>query len=465
MSETPKHFDFVIIGSGPAGQRAAVSARSAGRSVCIIEEQAALGGACVQTGTIPSKTLREVAFHLSSFRARVGSAFDTQLGEEVQVSHLMARLEEVVEGHVRVVCRELEQAGVVTIHGRGRFLSDSRIEVLAPGGKRTEVTAERVLLATGSRPRTPPEVAIDHEHIFDSDSILSIIYLPRTLIVLGAGVIACEYASIFSALGVRVTIVDRGSRPLPFVDAELTDRWLSVQRARNLTYLGGCEIESVLPHDAGGAVVKLRDGRELQSDKVLCALGRVANLERLNLSAVGLAPNARGLIEVDQYCRTRNPRVYAIGDIIGPPSLASAAIEQGRRAVHDALDRPLGQAAHIVPMGIYTIPEISTVGLSVAEAEQKYGGAIVGTANFCNVARGLINGNTDGICKLVADPTGKKLLGAHLFGDGATELIHVAQMALFANAAPDIFVDNIFNFPTLAEVYRHAALAIIAQRK
>jgi NAD(P) transhydrogenase len=464
-ASTPRRFDVVVFGSGPAGQKAALQARAAGRSVALIEEQAGVGGSCVHFGTIPSKTLRETALHLASFRERSGNVVDVALGEDTQVASLMARLEQVVSGHVEVTRRQLERAGIALFHGRGSFVSPTTAEVLSVGGSRERFEANVFVIATGSRPRTPPEIPVDHEHVLDSDSILSMIYLPRSLVVLGAGVIASEYASIFAALGVQATMVDRGPRPMPFLDPELTERFVGHFEGRGGRYLGGARVRSVAWDGVSSVVTRLEDGTELESDKLLCALGRVANLEHLNVGAAGLTANARGVLEVDEHCRTAVPHIYAVGDVIGPPALASAALEQGRRAMCHAFSLEAGQRAETIPMGVYTIPEMSTVGLSEEEARRKDPNVLVGRARFEEVARGLINGAHEGLLKLVADARGEQLLGAQIIGEGATEIIHVAQMALLANARIEVFVENIFNFPTLAEAYRTAALDIWEQRR
>jgi NAD(P) transhydrogenase len=299
--------------------------------------------------------------------------------------------------------------------------------------------------------------------VLDSDSILSLIYLPRSLTVLGGGVIACEFASLFAALGVEVTMVDSNARPLSFLDPELTARFLAVFERLGGRFLPGQKLESVA-WDGGSAVVtRLLGGASLRSEKCLCALGRVANVAGLDLAAAGIALSPRGHVPVDGELRTCVPHIYAAGDVIGPPALAATAMEQGRRAVRAALGLCLHGSGEHVPIGIYTIPEIASVGLSEAEAVQKHGGALVGRARFEELARAHINGETEGLLKLVAAPDGL-VLGAQIVGEGATELVHVAQMALAGKLTLDAFVDNVFNFPTLAEAYRVAALDAQARR-
>jgi NAD(P) transhydrogenase len=294
--------------------------------------------------------------------------------------------------------------------------------------------------------------------------MLSFMYLPASLTVLGSGVIACEYASIFAALGVQVTIIDRYERPLGFLDAELTQRFVRSFEARGGRFIGQQHIVNVAWDGFSTVVTTLANGATIRSEKLLCSLGRVANVAWLNIAAVGLTCAPSGLLEVDEHCRTAMPHIYAVGDIIGPPALASCAMEQGRRAIRHALGLEVGHPPELIPMGLYTIPEMASVGLNEVEARQRYGGVLVGRARFDELARGQIAGITDGLLKLVADPQGRRLLGVQIIGEGATELIHVGQMGLLAHCDVDTFVDHIFNFPTLAEGYRVAALHIAKQR-
>ena len=458
-----KDFDFVIIGSGPAGQKAALQARQAGASVVVIERERTVGGHCVHYGTIPSKTLRETTLALDSFRARGGRVFDLQVPEGTKVESLMTRLERVIGAHVHYISDQLGRTGIQVIAGRAQFLSPKEIEVVSVTRERTVVTGKNIVVATGSRPRQPTNVPVDHEHILDSDSILSITYLPRSITILGAGVIASEYASIFAALGVEVTMVDRRDRPLGFLDRDLTDAFEASFRRRGGVYFP-CESVNEVTFDGLMTHTYLESGKILKSEKLLCALGRVANLEDLHLENAGLEATARGLLKVDQSLRTSVPHIYAVGDVIGPPSLASSAMEQGRRAACHALGLPAPSTMNLVPAGIYTIPEMSAVGLTEEEAVEKYGGVMTGFAHYEEIARGHVAGVTDGLLKLVCDAAGERVLGIHIVGEGATELIHVGQMGLLMGANIDTFVENTFNFPTFAECYRVAALNIVEKR-
>jgi NAD(P) transhydrogenase len=456
-------YDLIVIGSGPAGQKAAVQGAKQGRRVAIIEQGVGVGGACVHHGTIPSKTLRETAAALASFRRRTGDQLPFEIPETLKVASLMARLDQVVHAHEAYIGAQLARNAVTQIHGRARFLSPHELEVTAVSGTRTTLQAPLIVIAVGSQPRTPPNVPVDHENILDSDSILSLVYLPRSLTVLGAGVVASVYASIFTALGVAVTMIDKGDVPLGFLDPELTSRFREQLEAAGGRFLGGRTVTTVAT-DGVVAHTTLDDGTVLTADKVLCALGRVAVLGPLNLAAAGLAPTARGLIAVDEHCRTAVPHIYAVGDVIGPPGLAASAMEQGRRAVCHALALDPGPPAETIPLGIYTIPEMSSVGITEAQAVARHGGAWVGRARFAEIARGHIMNNPEGFLKMVVHPDGETLLGVHIIGEGATEMIHLGQMALVAHCPVETFVENIFNFPTLAEAYRVAALDIVGQR-
>jgi NAD(P) transhydrogenase len=461
---TAIHFDILVIGSGPAGQKAAIQGAKAGKRVAMIEREPGVGGGCVYRGTIPSKTLRESA--LQADRAKRSSAIpDAHIASNIMVSTLMRRLDQVVASHGDYMMNQLTRNGVILFHGRAHFCSDHLMELLTVDGMKQTLTADTIVIATGSRPRAPAEIPIDHEHILDSDSILSMIYLPRSLTVLGGGIIALEYASIFAALGVQVTIVDRAERPLQFFDAELIRTFVQSFEQAGGRYCGGQAIQDVRWDGISQVVTTLQDGQVLSSDKMLVAVGRQANIEDLNLSATGLTVTEKGTLRVNEHCQTSVSHIYGVGDLIGPPGLASSAMEQGRRAVCHALSLPEGQSANTIPVGIYTIPEMSSIGLDEAAGRKRYRDVMIGRAKFNEIARGQISDIRNGLLKMVADPTGEYLLGVQIVGEGATELIHVGQMALQHGATVDSFVENIFNFPTLAETYRVAALDIVGQRQ
>jgi NAD(P) transhydrogenase len=458
-------FDFVIVGSGPAGQNAAISAANAGRRVLLIEADLRAGGKCVQNGTIPSKTLRETALALRNIGRRTGGVLKSELRGDHTVASLMTRLSSVIHAHQTYIEEQLRRNGIVVWHGRARFQSERVLEVVSPGKAvaRRLVTGEFIVLATGSKPRAPANVPIDHELVLDSDSILSMAYLPSSLIVLGAGVIASEYAAIFASLGVKVTMIDGAARPLAFLDPELTAAFVDELTQMGSIFLAKRKIARVSA-ESGRCEVVLEDGETIVADKVLCALGRIANVGHLGLTEVGVRSTPRGFVEIDEHYRTSLPHVYAVGELIGPPSLASAAMEQGRQAARHALGQGIARAEGLVPFCAYTIPEIASVGLSEDEAIAKYGSALVGRAPYEEIARAHVAACGTGLIKLVASPDGRRLLGVQIVGEGASELVHVGQMALLASAEIDIFVEATFNFPTLAEGYRIAALDIVNRR-
>ncbi|HVU05645.1 MAG TPA: Si-specific NAD(P)(+) transhydrogenase [Polyangiaceae bacterium] len=458
------HYDLVVIGAGPAGQKAAVQGAKAGQRVLVVDREPRAGGACVHHGTIPSKTLRETAAALSAFRARSGGVFEVAENEDLRIQSLLARLEQVVRAHERYIGDQLERNGIELWHGRASFVTPTELEIRTVRGDRRLVSTRFVVIATGSRPRTPPDIAVDHENVLDSDSVLSLTYLPRSLAVLGSGVIASEYASVFAALGVKVVMVDKAERPVQFLDADLTKRFVHSFEKAGGRFAGKTSAESVAWDGVESVVTKLSNGEVLRTDKAFVALGRVANVEDLQLSAAGLALGPRGLVPVDEHCRTAVPNVYAAGDVIGPPSLASTSAEQGRRAVCHALGLPVGAPPEFTPVGVYTIPEMAGVGLTEEQARARHGAVVVGMARFDEVARGQISAIEDGALKLVADGDGRKILGVHVVGEGASDLVHLGQLALVAGMEVDTFVDTIFNFPTLAEAYRVAALEIQKRR-
>jgi NAD(P) transhydrogenase len=411
---------------------------------------AALGG----SSTIVSlqQALARLGMQRTAERLGLGSIATPEF------SQLTGRLDGVVSQYAETVRHQLLRNDIETLHGRARFVSPHELEVMAPNGECRRLEADHVILAVGSTPRCPPGIDIDHEHVLDADSVLSLAYLPESLAVLGAGVIACEYASIFARLGVAVTVIDRGPRPLGFMDPELVDCFL-----RSFADDGGQlwterAVQDVTFDGVSRVVVALDDDTRLEVEKVFVALGRIPAVDALGIDAAGLTAGDRGNLAVDDDGRTAVSHIFAVGDVAGPPALATSAMEQGRRAVRSALGLEQGRFEGQIPVGIYTIPELACVGESKAQAIEAYGGVTVGHARFDEVARGQISDVGEGLLKLVADPDADRLLGVHIAGEGATELIHVGQMALNAGARVEDLVENVFNFPTLAEAYRIAAL-------
>lgn len=456
-------YDIVVIGSGPAGQKAAVQGAKAGKRIALIESNRYIGGHCVHKGTIPSKTLRENALRVSNLR-RFSGMYSFSLSEDITMGSLISNLDNVIKSHDQYIQRQMSRNDIDFLHGRARFLDPHTLEVRSPGGERANLTSEHFIIATGSYPRKADGVPVDHEHIYDSDSILSVNYLPDSLTVLGGGVIASEYASIFQALGTRVTMIDRYPRPLGFLDSDLTDRFVKDFEEHGGRWIGDARVARVEWDGVSSVVTELDNGEVVRSDKLLAAAGRIANVKGLDIGNAGLELNEAGVLSVDGHCRTAVSHIFAAGDVIGPPSLASASMEQGRRASCTALDIELSSMTDTLPMGIYAIPEMSSVGLSEKAALEAHGSVLVGRAMFEEIARGEISSIQNGMLKIVSDSSGEKLLGVHIVGEGATELIHIGQMGLIYGATIDSFVENIFNFPTLAEAYRVAALKIVGQR-
>jgi NAD(P) transhydrogenase len=456
-------YDVIVIGSGPAGQKAAVQAAKAGKKVALIERDNRLGGACVYRGTIPSKTLRENALRVKKMRENAALCH-FELAEDTEMSTLIDRLNQVLKAHDYFMVDQISRNHIDRIHGRARFVSANQIEVKKVKGETERYQAENIVIASGSIPRKPENIPIDHENIFDSDSILSMLYLPRSLTVLGGGVIASEYASIFQALGVKVTMIDRYPLPLGFMDSDLTGKFIASFQEMGGIWLGEKNVKTVEWDGLSQVVTTCEDGTVVRSAKLLCAAGRMANVQHLEIHNAGLTLNEAGNISVDEMLHTSVPHIFAAGDVIGPPSLASASMEQGRRASCNALGIKVGPMSKTIPSGIYGIPELSAVGMTEQQAQKSYGKVVVGRANFEEISRGQINGIRDGMLKIICDAQGEKVLGVQIVGEGATELIHIGQMAMLAHANVDIFVESIFNFPTLAEAYRVAALSVIGQR-
>ncbi|MEM8709436.1 MAG: Si-specific NAD(P)(+) transhydrogenase [Planctomycetota bacterium] len=460
-------YDWIVIGAGPAGQKAALQGAQEGRRVLLVDQGRAPGGECVNRGTIPSKTLRETALHFSQIRKRSANVVQVDLTPNVQLAGLMARLDQVRSVHAVTLTDQLERSGASFLQARARFTGPQSLRLSRPGRADADqhVTAEAIFIATGSRPRQPDDVPVDHECILDSDSILSLVYLPRSLVVLGAGVIAIEFASIFAALGVEVTIVDRHPLPVGFMDEDLSRGFVEAFTGAGGRFIGGQRHESVVTDGLGKVRVTLEGGETIEAEKALCALGRTPNLGRLHLDQAGLTTTARGYLEVSAHGETAVPGIYGAGDVIGPPALASTSMEQGRRAARHALGDPVpDEDFGMVPCGIYTIPEMGSVGLSEAAARDAYGEILVGRAPFRELARGMIQGAEDGFLKLITDASGERLLGCHALGEGSAELVHLGEMAMLGGLGVSTFVERTFNFPTLAEAYRVASLDLLASR-
>jgi NAD(P) transhydrogenase len=451
-------YDLVVIGVGPAGEKGAAQAAYFGKRVACVERAAAPGGAAVHTGTLPSKTLRETAIFLSGFRQRELYGLTVQLTPDLAVPRLLSRKDAVRDQEVQRIRWNLDRHGVTHVEGAARFVDPHTIEVTGGGQAPRRVTAEVFLVATGSRPHHPPDLPFDDEDVDDSDTILQLDRLPSSLLVVGAGVIGCEYASMFAAMRVPVTLVEGRTRLLPFLDLEIAERLQSSMQALGVTFRMGETTKSVQRVAGRGIVTTLASGAEIATDKVLASSGRSGWTAGLDLEALGVVVDKRGYVAVDADYRTAVPSVYAAGDVIGFPALASTSMEQARVAVCHAFDFAYKrQMSHTLPFGIYTIPEVGCVGFSEETAREQQADAVVGRAFYRDNARGKIVGDRDGVVKLVVERGTRKLLGCHCIGEKATELVHIGQVLMLTGGTIDTFIEMVFNYPTLGELFKYAA--------
>lgn len=454
-------YDLLVIGSGPAGQRAAIQAAKLDRRVGLAEKKTVLGGVSVNTGTIPSKTLREAVLDLSGYREREFYGLSHTVRQRITMEDLLARVDAVVRHEIDVTRHQLLRNRVEVLSGAAAFVDPHtlRLETADGGGLRT-ITARHIIIATGTEATRDDHIPFDGRQVLTSDDILGLDELPRTLTVIGAGVIGCEYASMFAALGVRVTLVDKRPRLLPFVDAEIADTLAYHLRENRVTLRLGESVKGmeVIEDDTGRKVrILLDSAKQIISDKALYSIGRTGNTARLGLDLAGLEPDDRGRIAVNERYQTAQPHIYAVGDVIGFPSLASTSMEQGRLAACHALNITATSVPELFPYGIYTIPEISMVGLNEEELTQQGISYEVGKARYREIARGQIIGDTTGLLKLMFDTDSRRLLGVHIIGEGASELVHIGQAVLAFGGRVDYFVETVFNYPTLAECYKTAA--------
>ena len=456
---TAYDFDLVCIGSGPAGQRAAVQAAKLGRRAAVVEKRRAVGGVCIDTGTIPSKTLREAVVTFSGLAGKGDRLPWARLEGRPTCQQLFAGVDRVIAREVEVIENQLRRNDVSVLHGAASFLDPHTLRIEGERGRR-QVTAEHILIAVGTQPAPPPGVKSDGEVILDTDDMVRLKQLPRTICVVGAGVIGVEYTSILAALGVAVTLVERRERPLEFLDREIVDELLHQMRSRNVTLRLGESVESIdlAEGPPRKAVLTLESGKRIVTDSVLFSAGRVAATEALDLAAAGLAGDGRGRVRVDTHFRTAVPHIFAAGDVIGYPSLAATSSEQGRLAACAAFGVGAGPMAAHFPIGIYAIPEISMVGAPEHELTHQKVPYEVGVARYREIARGQILGDDAGMFKMLFHREDHRLLGVHCIGTGATELVHIGQAVLGLGGGLDYFLSTVFNYPTLAECYKVAAL-------
>lgn len=450
-------FDVLVLGSGPGGQKAAIAASKLGRRVAVVERRHMVGGVCINTGTIPSKTLREAVLYLTGLNQRELYGQSYRLKEDITVADLAARTQHVIGREVDVIRNQLSRNRVQLLTGTAGFQDPHRLRIVDEVGRESIVTAERVIIAAGTRPARPDTVSFDDRTIVDSDGIINLDRVPRSMVVVGAGVIGIEYASMFAALGTKVTVVERRDRMLEFCDLEVVEALKYHLRDLAVTFRFTEEVASVERY-ARGAVAVLDSGKRIAADTVMYSAGRQGAADELDLERAGLRADARGRIQVDDNFQTSVPHIYAVGDIIGFPALASTSMEQGRLAAHHACGEPVRAMHQVQPIGIYTIPEISFIGRTEDELTRDRTPFEVGVARYRELARGQIIGDSYGMLKLLVSPETRHLLGVHVFGTGATELVHIGQAVMGCAGTVDYLVDAVFNYPTLAESYKVAAL-------
>ena len=449
-------YDLIVIGSGPAGQRAAIQASKGGHKVAIIERREIVGGACINTGTIPSKTMREAVMHLSGFQYQGIYGVSYHVKENISMADLGFRVNQVIKTEVDVTQSQLARNGVEVMFGRASFLDATHVRVQNSAGQ-SDLEAPAIIIATGTKPAFSPNVPLNGRNIVDSDQILHMPEIPKTLIVVGGGVIGVEYACMFAVLGVRVILVEKRPRLLEFADNEIVEALSYQLRDHRVTMRLNEEVASVEEVPNCGVVANLKSNKRIVGDALLYAVGRQGNVNDLNLGAAGLEADNRGRIAVDAEFRTKVPGIFAAGDVIGFPSLASVSMEQGRMAAAHAFGLKIQSNPATYPYGIYTIPEISFTGKTEEQLTDEDVPYEVGVAYYRETARGQIRGDTSGRLKIIFHRETHEILGVHIIGEDASELVHIGQAVMTLKGTVDYFVNTVFNYPTLAECYKQAA--------
>jgi len=451
------NYDLLVIGTGPAGQKAAVQAAKLGKKVGIVERKEVVGGVCINTGTIPSKSLREAVLYLSGFRQRNLYGAGYRVKDMITIEDLIFRATHVVTNEIQIVQDQMRRNAIDVIYGTASFADPHRLRVHQTSGV-VEHTAHFFVIAVGTEPARPPEIPFDHDSIIDTDGLLTLKRLPSSIVIVGGGVIGTEYASILATLGVPVTLIDKRPRLLEFVDAEIIDTLQRQMKEIGVALYHEEEVVSIRKESNERIAVTLQKARPIETTTLMYAIGRVGAIRGLNLERVGLLPDSRGRLTVNEHFQTAIPHIYAAGDIIGFPALASTSMQQGRHAACHAFGQPDRTDTALLPYGIYSIPEISMVGRTqedLAKAGIPFG---IGIARYREIARGQIIGDETGMLKLLFHRHTRELLGVHIIGEGATELIHVGQAVIAYRGKIDYFIDTVFNYPTLAECYKVAAL-------
>jgi NAD(P) transhydrogenase len=459
-----ERYDLIVIGSGPAGEKGAEQATEFGKRVALVEQAEYLGGAGINTGTVPSKTLRETALYFSGLQQRNLYGIDYALKGGLSVREFMHREHIVVGNERRLVSRKVEQHGIIRIHGTGALKDANTVHVKKPDGE-TDLQGELILIASGSSPFHPPNIPFDGKLIFDSDTILGMKRMPKRMAVLGGGVIGVEYASIFAAMGVHVTLIESRERILPFVDTEIIERLVRQLQGMGMTLLFSDSMSSVQTGDEYVTMVLEKSGSH-RFDIALIAAGRQSNVQGLGLEGVGVKLGQRGLVLVNEQYQTSVPNIYAAGDVIGFPALAATSVEQARVAMIHAFGKDREERlSPVLPLAVYAIPEISMVGMTEDECKTKGTPYAVGRAYYEENARGQIIGDMNGMVKLIFSPGDRKLLGVHIIGEQAAELIHIGAHVMMANGKVDDFVHAVYNYPTLSDLYKAAANNGLEQMK
>jgi NAD(P) transhydrogenase len=449
-------YDIIVIGSGPAGQRAAIQAAKFGKRAALVEKMEVIGGAAINTGTIPSKTMREAVLHLSGFYYQSIYGVNYRVKEQITMADLSFRAQHVIKTEIDVTRAQLSRNGIEVLSGIASFTGPNSLRVSGVRGQ-SDYQAEKIIIATGTKPAISPLVPFNNRNIINSDQILQMPGIPKTMIVVGGGVIGVEYTCMFATLGVRVTLIEKRPRLLEFADTEMVEALCYHLRDRRVTLRLNEEVESVEETPDNGVVANLKSKKKIGGEGLLYAVGRQGNVDELNLAAAGLDADSRGRITVDADYRTKQPHIFAVGDVIGFPSLGSVSMEQGRIAAANAFGMPIHSDPAHYPYGIYTIPEISFIGKTEEQLTDAGIAYEVGIAYFREIARGQIRGDTTGRLKLIFQPETKEILGVHIIGEGASELLHIGQAVFALKGTVEYFVDTVFNYPTLAECYKTAA--------
>jgi NAD(P) transhydrogenase len=460
-----QQFDLVVIGGGPAGSSGAITAGVFGHRVALVEKEAEMGGAGLNSGTIPSKTLRETALALSGWRSRRLFGVDLSLRREATIDDLMRHKEDVSAAERHLVEAKLRSVAVTSIHGKASFVDPHTIQIARRDGGEIRLQADKILIATGSSPWRPPEFPFEDDRVHDSDELLHLKCLPKRLVVVGAGVIGSEYAGTFAALGVEVHLVDGRDALLSFLDCDISHALAEAMARNGVRFIWKEKIVKCDISQPGDVVLTLSGGSTLAADGVLVCAGRSSNTEELNLAAAGLEPGKRGLIPVNEHYRSIVPHIYAAGDVVGAPALAATGMEQARVAMCHAFDIKLkADLAPLLPTGIYTIPEVSSVGETEQSLKEKGVNYIIGRARYADLPRGRIVGDEVGFLKLLFRREDMRLLGVHVLGEHATEVVHIGLIAMLADATSDLFNRACFNYPTLGDLYKYATYDALLRR-